>query len=64
MLFEPERKDEYSPCSPLIRKSTQNIEGEGIQFHLLFNFKIINALRKELKYNLDNDTLMQNSTKS
>jgi len=46
VLFELEQKDEYYPCSPLRRKSAQNICRERTWFHLSFNFKIINALQK------------------
>lgn len=36
----------------------------GKEYDFIFHFNIINAHQNELKHNLDNDTLMQNSTKT
>lgn len=36
----------------------------GKEYNVVFHFNIINAHQNELKHNLDNDTWMQNSTKT
>lgn len=48
---------------PFDKKKQAKYFWERTRYHLLFHLKIINALRKELKYNPDNDRLVQTFTK-